>query len=391
MAGDRSQPKTAADMANLSHGKSVVRVASAIAIGVGCLALIGWKFDIAIFKSIIPDTATMKANTALAFILAGVSLLICNGRVAQPCYPTRIPIPYSLLSKICAAGVAAIGLLTLIQYLFGWNLGIDELLFRDAPMSPAMPYPGRMGDNTALNFFLLGVALWLLQKREARGIRRWEDNSILVAQGLSLTAATIALLALIGHIYQVEVFYTFVFYSTSMALHTSLAFLILCTGILFVDPDRSFMAVVRSELNGGRVARRLIPSAIAMPLILGWLILQGYKFKLYDPAFAIALLVLLLIVIYISLIWRNGLFLNRIDRDRKLAENALRESEARLRLFVESDVIGILYGDIHGGISYANDAFLDIIGYTRADLALNRENPCALPTGERQDESRTRT
>jgi hypothetical protein len=24
-------------------------------------------------------------------------------------------------------------------------------------------------------------------------------------------------------------------------------------------------------------------------------------------------------------------------------------------------------------------------------LALNRENPCALPTGERQDESRTRT
>jgi PAS domain S-box-containing protein len=529
-------------MANSSQSKSLVRVASAIAIGVGCLTLIGWILDIAIFKSVIPGTATMKANTALAFILAGVSLygreqgtLSRDNKAggATTNYQFTIHNSQLIIAKICAAIVALIGLLTLCQYIFNWNLGIDELLFRDLPRSPAMPFPGRMAETTALNFLLLGVALWLLPRRrargegQARGIRRWEDNVILVAQSLSLTAIAIASLASIGYAYHVEVFHTFVFYSTSMALHTAVAFLILCTGILFIHPDRGLMAIVTSELNGGTIARRLIPGAIAIPLILGWLILQGYRLKLYDPAFAIALLVLLLIAVYVSLIWRNAVFLNKIDgdrqhseaalieqeqryryifnaigvsvweedfsevkaaidrlratgvrdfhqyfaehpefvqqaigmvrlldvndrtlqmceaqnkqqlltslhevflpethevfidelltlaagqtflasetvvqtlqgkrlnilftlvfppptepydrvlvtwidiSDRKLAENALRQSEARLKLFVESDVIGILYGDVYGAITYANDAYLNIIGYTRADL-----------------------
>jgi len=361
-------------MPNLSCSKSVVGVASAIAVGVGCLALIGWKFDVAIFKSLIPGAVPMKANTALAFLLAGVSLYLGSQKSKVKSQKSKSSTPDSLLAKICAAIVALISLLTLSQYLLGWNLGIDELLFREPLISPLTPYPDRMAENTALNFLLLSVALWLLPKQEVRGIRRREDESILVAQSLSLTAAAIALLALIGYIYKIKVFYTFVFYSTSMALYTALTFLILCTGILFTHPDRGLMASMTSELNGGIVARRLIPGAIAIPLILGWLILQGYYLKFYDPAFAIALLVLLLIAIYVSLIWRNAVFLNKIDRDRHQAMAALQDSEARLRLFVDSDVIGILYGDVHGGISYANNAFLQIIDYTRADLAAGRIN-----------------
>lgn len=54
---------------------------------------------------------------------------------------------------------------------------------------------------------------------------------------------------------------------------------------------------------------------------------------------------------------------------RKAAEQALRHSEARLRRLVEANVIGIIFWHIEGGITYANDMFLQMVGYTADDLA----------------------
>jgi PAS domain S-box-containing protein len=57
---------------------------------------------------------------------------------------------------------------------------------------------------------------------------------------------------------------------------------------------------------------------------------------------------------------------------RKQAEAAVQASEEQLRSFVEANVVGILFGDIDGGISHANDEFLRIVGYTREDLQAGR-------------------
>jgi len=50
------------------------------------------------------------------------------------------------------------------------------------------------------------------------------------------------------------------------------------------------------------------------------------------------------------------------------AEETLKESEARFRTIFESGVIGTLFWDASGEITDANDAFLDIVGYSREDL-----------------------
>ncbi|WP_177241447.1 PAS domain-containing sensor histidine kinase [Stigmatella aurantiaca] len=54
-----------------------------------------------------------------------------------------------------------------------------------------------------------------------------------------------------------------------------------------------------------------------------------------------------------------------------LAEE-LRTGESRLRTLVESNIIGILFWDIEGGVRGANDAFLQSVGYTREDLDAGR-------------------
>ncbi|WP_292391848.1 PAS domain-containing sensor histidine kinase [Methanosarcina sp. UBA5] len=54
--------------------------------------------------------------------------------------------------------------------------------------------------------------------------------------------------------------------------------------------------------------------------------------------------------------------------ERIKAEEALRESESRLRQFYESDMFGVFYFNLDGSVTDANDKLLEIIGYTRADL-----------------------
>lgn len=72
-------------------------------------------------KSVLPGLVTMKPNTALAFVLAGVSLWLLRREEADQ-RARRI-------AGACAFLVALVGLLTLGEYLAGWNLGIDQLLF----------------------------------------------------------------------------------------------------------------------------------------------------------------------------------------------------------------------------------------------------------------------
>ena len=50
------------------------------------------------------------------------------------------------------------------------------------------------------------------------------------------------------------------------------------------------------------------------------------------------------------------------------SEEARRTSETRFSRLAESGIIGIVLGDTHGGVLEANDTFLQMIGYTRADL-----------------------
>ncbi len=61
----------------------------------------------------------------------------------------------------------------------------------------------------------------------------------------------------------------------------------------------------------------------------------------------------------------------RIVRDaHRVSEAARRASEHRFSRLSECGIIGIVIGDLSGNIISANDAFLQLVGYTRAELEL---------------------
>jgi PAS domain S-box-containing protein len=57
---------------------------------------------------------------------------------------------------------------------------------------------------------------------------------------------------------------------------------------------------------------------------------------------------------------------------RKHGEDEVRQSEARYRRVVDSNMLGILYWERSGEITDANDAYLKMVGYTREDLTAGR-------------------
>ncbi len=58
--------------------------------------------------------------------------------------------------------------------------------------------------------------------------------------------------------------------------------------------------------------------------------------------------------------------------DRKRTEEALRASEVRMRRFYEAGLVGMIFWNVDGGITDANDRFLEMVGFTREDLTAGR-------------------
>ena len=203
----------------------------------GCLALVGCTFEIDSLKSVFQGLPSMVPNTAMAFMLAGLSLGLKRTESAGTV--TR------RTAKAFAVIVVLIGAFTLCEYLLDWEPGIDRLLFGETLSKLPTPIPGRPAFLTALNFLFLGLALLLLDLKS-----RYHSRPV---ELLTATAILISLLALIGYACNVPFFYTWtsLFPNTGMALHTSMAFTLLGAGILCVRPDQGLMGIVTSPTASG--------------------------------------------------------------------------------------------------------------------------------------------
>ncbi|MEG3843412.1 PAS domain S-box protein [Microcoleus sp. herbarium14] len=304
--------------------QSFSQKASLAVIAIGCTVILGWIFDLQLLKSILPGLPSMKFNTATCFILGGFSLFFQQQRRAELTTIKHEKI-YNYLTFSASFLIILISLITLVQYSFNLDLGIDQLLFKESSILTSLSAPGRMAPNTAAAFWLLGIALLLLSVQRPKYLR---------VQILSCCAFLIAFLGSIGYIYGKAFFYT-VGTQTGMALHTSVALMLLSLGILFASPERGFMAVIASDRAGGIMARRLLPPAIIIPPLVGYFIMSGERLQAYPPEVGISLLSVLNVIIFTFLIWQNAKTLCTADRKRYRAELGLRKAKSDLETQVE--------------------------------------------------------
>lgn len=120
----------------------------------GLTVVVGWFVGSTALIQIRPEFAAMQFNTALGFLTAGLAL-------------TAVAWEAFRATRLLATWPILVGLLTLIQYAFDIQLGIDQLFLKVAATT-GLSHPGRMGPNTATVFVLVGLALWFATLRPVR-------------------------------------------------------------------------------------------------------------------------------------------------------------------------------------------------------------------------------
>src|SRR5215813_1653890 len=136
----------------------VVLVAGEFAVALGSVVLFGWYTHSSWLVQLWPTFAPMQYNAALSVLLCGLGLLALSWQRIR-------------LEMVCGLVVAAIGLLTLYEYLFGLSLGLDQF-FLQPFTTVRTSHPGRMAPQTALSCFLTGTVLVILRLPARHGLIR---------------------------------------------------------------------------------------------------------------------------------------------------------------------------------------------------------------------------
>ena len=219
-------------------GASPNQAAPALTAGVlsallGLTVLFGWYTHNETLLHIVPSFVAMAYNTSLGFFLCGLSLVASALPAARPARAVAfLPALIALL----------LGLLTLIEYVFGLNLGIDQLLMHSYTRA-SITHPGRMSFSTALCFTLAALPL------AAGQIRKLAARPTLMALAGSLVFV-LGLIALSGYFTGIVRSYAWG-QLTRMAVHTASGFLVLGVGLILL--------AWRGEAVQGRTGRRWLP------------------------------------------------------------------------------------------------------------------------------------
>ena len=297
-----------------SNLKTVSEILSIILIIIGFIILIGWAFNIPIFKSPGPEFSTIKSNIALCLILIGASLWLQQAK--------RINVNNRRAAQILAIIVLIIGLLTLIEHLFNLNLGLDQILFIEPYGATNTFSPNRISFITAIELVITSITLLILDKKA---------NKHVPAQYLMILVGILALMVLLGYLYNAPEFYQ-VYYYNAASIYGGLSFMLIFLAVLAARPETGFMKVLTSGEYGSVFGIRILIALAVISIFLGWLRIVGQNLGYYSAAFGTALYTISILIILSILVWNSILSLNKTDRGRKEANKELRKNLEELEI-----------------------------------------------------------
>lgn len=331
------------------------------------MVLIGWVLDVEALKCVLHGAAAMKFNTAISFLLLNIAFLTIF----------RHELVFRRIFVVTVIGVLSIGFITLVEYIFVLDVGIDQLFFTDRhSVAQNLKYPGRMSPAASVCFVLLGSGL-ILQKLKAQVYQS-------IAQYFFHFVTLTGLLALIGYVYRIPIMYKMSTIS-SMAIHTSVMFIMSSVAASFINPNLGLTGLFIGKGTGNTMARRLFPAAVLILLFLGYLRIEAHRYNIVSIEFGIAIFTASFLVVILFLVVIVAAQLNAIDAKRMIVEESylalnkylefkiadrtvqLNEVKERFEMATHSAEIGIWEASLEKKSIDGNEYFYKFLGLEKSE------------------------
>ncbi len=321
------------------------------------LDLAGWIFNVTLFKSVLPNWMPMKVITASCFIMAGISLILLQSNILLFVRKT--------VSGLLASFILFIGIMTIYSYVYRLAVGHESALTGVSFLKFFLAIPARMAFLSAIKIFLLGCIIFLLENNQGK---RSGMAHILIIPVTLISYFVIAS-------YMLGVYSSADLDKMPTALNTAIGFFAICIAVLMMRPDTWLLRIFTSSYTGGIIARELILPLMVIPVVIGWLHINGERAGFFKSEEGVVLVAITYSICFLILVWLTARSIDQVDRKRQIMEEALRSSEERFRTIAEALPVQITITRISDStVRFTNDAFNRTFGFGKGEL-IGREQP----------------
>lgn len=318
-------------------------LASVLVILAAIWNLISWYYPLPLGLTIFTNSTRVSLLGGISFLFLGLACMVFHLRKSK----TTL-----IISGILTLFVVVNNILILMSYFLDTHFNIEQNVF--LPLLQTIYQPEMsISMLSALGFTLIGLGFLFFLGKKAT-----------LAQYIWSFALTVPITLLLGCLYSATAT-TFTQIYGSVPCSTSALFIILITGLLFLNPKEGLISLMISRRPGGVLIRQLVPIVVITPILLGFLRLLGEQQHWFEQKLGIALSVAVNMMIMLIICWITGRRLDTVDRYREaMKQESIRQGRL-LQAIIDNTSAFVYVKDKEEKFILVNDSLLKRFKSTR--------------------------
>ncbi len=299
------------DGANVEQqeGAGISQIAANIVFFFGAAITLSWMMGLPLLWSESWPIRLTRPNAGLSFLIAGLALrLVHENRITGEWKFPEIRLEFTVRRTVQVLGalLAIIGILTIAEHLFGFNLRIGTFIIFQRWFLEIDDLNARMSIVTALQFFLAGMMFMFPDKVIGRVAYPSELLAVMLL-GLSLDSF-VAFLYMSDRVADIRS-------DAPIPIVSSIMFFVLSVGFLASRQNRGLVALWLAKYNGSTIVRKWLPIFTVAIILTGAAvdILQDYR--LLQSGVALSIFTVVTISFTAVVVMFSAVYLNNFERE----------------------------------------------------------------------------